>query len=141
MATIATSAISQINNAKLYVPVVTLSFNDNIKFFENIKLGFKRTISWDKYRFGITTKLKNNNLDYLTDPTIRSINRLYVISFKNDNDDATTDSFVKFCMPLLEIKAFNALIDNKLFFVQQVKNRQEAYEKPIEIIITQQETY
>ena len=141
MATIATSAISQINNAKLYVPVVTLSFNDNIKFFENIKLGFKRTISWNKYRFEITTKLKNNNLDYLTDPTIRSINRLYVISFKNDNDDAARDSFVKFYMPLLEIKAFNASIDNKPFLDQQLENRQDASAKPIKIIITQQETH
>ena len=40
-----TGATFQINNAKLYVPVVTLSINDNIKFLENIKQGFKRTIS------------------------------------------------------------------------------------------------
>ena len=58
MATIATSAISQINNAKLYVPVVTLSFNDNIKFLGKIKLGFKRTTYWNKYRFEIIAKLK-----------------------------------------------------------------------------------
>ena len=30
----------QINNTKLYVPVVNLSINDNIKFLENIKEGF-----------------------------------------------------------------------------------------------------
>ena len=40
-----TGAIFQINNAKLYVPVVTFSVNDNIKFLENIKQRFKRTIS------------------------------------------------------------------------------------------------
>ena len=45
VATATTSATFQINNAKLYVPVVTLSINDNIKFLENIKQGFKRTIS------------------------------------------------------------------------------------------------
>ena len=39
-----------ITSAKLYVPVFTLSINDNIKFLENIKQGFKRTISWNKYR-------------------------------------------------------------------------------------------
>ena len=58
MVTTATSAISQINNAKLYVPVVTLSFNDNIKILEKIKLGFKRTTYWNKYRSEITAKLK-----------------------------------------------------------------------------------
>ena len=66
---------------------------------------------------------------------------MYVISFKNDNDDATRDSFVKFYMPLLEIKAFNASIDNKPFLDQQLENRQEASAKPIKIIITQQETH
>ena len=52
-------ATFQINNVKLYVPVVTLSINDNIKFLENIlKQGFKRTISWNKYKSGITTQTK-----------------------------------------------------------------------------------
>ena len=41
----ATGATLQINSAKIYVPVVTLSINDNIKFLENIKQGFKRKIS------------------------------------------------------------------------------------------------
>ena len=53
-----TKAISQINIAKLYVPIVTFSINDNIIFFENRKQGFKRTISWNKYRSEITTQPK-----------------------------------------------------------------------------------
>ena len=36
-----------ITSTKLYVPVFTLSINGNIKFLENIKQGFKRTISWN----------------------------------------------------------------------------------------------
>ena len=50
VATETTSATFQINNAKLYVPAVTFSINYNIKYLENIKQGFKRTISWSKYR-------------------------------------------------------------------------------------------
>ena len=45
-------------STKLYVPVVTLSINDNIKFLESIKQGFKRTISWNKYRSEITKQTK-----------------------------------------------------------------------------------
>ena len=41
--------ISQIHNANLYISVVTLPINDNIKFLENIKQGFKRPITWNKY--------------------------------------------------------------------------------------------
>ena len=44
------SATFQINNAKLYAPLVTLSINNNIKFLENIKQGFKITNPWNKYR-------------------------------------------------------------------------------------------
>ena len=96
MATATTSATFQINNAKIYVPVATFSINDNIKFLEHIKQEFKRTISWNKYRPEIITQTKNNNLDYLIDPTFRDINRLFVPSFKNGNDDPTSDSFDKY---------------------------------------------
>ena len=72
-----TGAAFQINNAKVYVPIVTLSINDNVKFLENIRQEFKRTISWNKYRSEITTQPKSNNLDYLIHPTFQNIIRLY----------------------------------------------------------------
>ena len=116
-ATQTTEATFQINTAKRYVPVVTLSINDEIKFLENIEQGFKnKTISWNKYRFQITTQPKNNNSNYLIYPTFRNINRLFVLSFKNGNDDPTRNSFDEYYMSLVEIKDFNALIDNKRFF-------------------------
>ena len=39
----------QINNNKLYVPVVTLSTQENIKPLKQLESGFKRTINWNKY--------------------------------------------------------------------------------------------
>ena len=47
------------NNAKLYVPVITLFINDNINFLENIKQGFETTIYWKKYRSERTAQPKN----------------------------------------------------------------------------------
>ena len=67
-----------IASTKLYAPVATFSVNDNIKFLENIKQGFERTISWIKYRSQITAQPKKNDLDYLVDPTFRNINRFLV---------------------------------------------------------------
>ena len=87
-----TGATFQINNAKLYVPVATFSIDD-IKFIENIKQGFKRTICWNKYISKITTQPKNNKLDYLIDPTVWNINKLFVFLLKNDFDDPTRKSF------------------------------------------------
>ena len=57
-ATQTTRATFQINNAKLYVLLVTLSINNNIRFLENVLQGFKRTVSWNKYRSEITTQTK-----------------------------------------------------------------------------------
>ena len=71
-----TEAIFQIHNVKLYVLVVMLSINNNIKLLENIKQGFKRTISWNKYRSEIITQPKNNKIDYLIDPLYGNFNYL-----------------------------------------------------------------
>ena len=57
---------------------------------------------------------------------------MFVLSFKNGDNDPTRDSFDKYYMPL-EIRDFNTLIDNKPFFYQPVKNKKEAYEKLIEM--------
>ena len=42
-----------ITEIKLYVPVVTLSTQDNAKLFQQLKSGFKRTINWNKYKSNI----------------------------------------------------------------------------------------
>ena len=58
---------------------------------------------------------------------------MFVLSFKNGNDDPTRDSFDKYYISLVEVKDFYALIDNKPFFDRYVKNKQEAYENLIEM--------
>ena len=47
--TITSDETFKINSAKLYLAVTTFSIHDNIKFLENLKQGFKKTIFWDKY--------------------------------------------------------------------------------------------
>ena len=44
-----------ITDAKLYVPVLTLSSNNNGKLLRQLKSGFKRTINWNKYQSKTTT--------------------------------------------------------------------------------------
>ena len=68
----------------------------------------------------------------MIDPTFRKISRLFVLSFKNSNDDPTRNSFDEYYMSLVD-KDFNELIDNKSFFHQTVKNKQKACKKTIEL--------
>ena len=64
-----TDAKFEITDCKLYVPVVILSVEDDNKLLEQLKSGFKRSIKWDKYISQMFNQNKNNNLDYLIDPT------------------------------------------------------------------------
>ena len=66
----------------MYVPVVTLSKESDKKLLEQLKSGFKRTVTWNKYRLQITMQSNNNNLNYLIDPTFTKVNRLFVLSFE-----------------------------------------------------------
>ena len=125
-----TNATFRVTDCKLYIPVVTLSAEIDNKLLEQLKSGFKRTIKWNKYMSKISNQPQNNNLNYLIDPTFKNVNRLFVLSFENE-DDRT--SFYKYYMPNVEIKDYNVLIDGKAFFELPVKILEETYEKITQI--------
>ena len=53
-----TNAVFKITDSKLYVPVVTLSAENDNKLSGQLKTEFKRTIKWNKYRSEILIRLK-----------------------------------------------------------------------------------
>ena len=126
----AANATFKITDTKLHVPVVTLSTEDDNNFLEKLKSGFKRTTKWNKYRSEMTNQAKTNHLNYLIDPAFTKVNRLFVLSFENEEDRTP---FSKYYVPKVEIKDFNVLIDGKSFFDVPVKNKEEAYEKIMSI--------
>ena len=78
----------------------------------------------------MSKQTKNSNLNYLIDSTFSNVNRLFVLSFENETDRT---SFSKYYVPTVEIKDFNVLTDGKPFFEIPIKNKEEAYEKNIEM--------
>ena len=84
-------------HTNLYVPVVTLSKENDRKLLEQLKTGFKRTLKWNKYRSQITIQPQNNNLNYLIDTTFTNFNRLFVLSFTRDKAGDNRDSFRLLC--------------------------------------------
>ena len=75
---------------------------------------------------------KNNNLDHMINVTFRNINRLFVLWFKN-GDKGPATFFGEYYMLFVKIKYFNTLIENRPFFDQPVKNKQEAYGKLVKM--------
>ena len=74
----------KITDTKLYVPVVTLSTQDNFKLLQNLKSGFKRVISWNKYLSKPELLGQSQNINHLVEPSFQGVNRLLVLAFEND---------------------------------------------------------
>ena len=125
-----TSATLSITDCKLYVPVVTLSKDDEIKLLTNLKSGFKKEIIWNKYRSQMTTEAINNNLNILIDPTFINVKRLFVLAYQTADD---RQSFSQFYLPNVMVKDYNVVIDKLAFFDLPIKTEEEAYEKIIDI--------
>ena len=118
------NATFKTTDTKLYVPVVSLSTEHDKKILERLRTGFKGTIKWNKYRSEMSKQTKTNNLNYLIDSRFDKVNRLFVLTFKNEEDRT---SFWKYHTPKVEIKDFNVLTDGKSFFDVPVKNNEETY--------------
>ena len=125
-----TGASLAINDCKLYIPVVTLSKDDEIKLLTNLKSGFTREIEWNKYRSQVSTEVINNNLNILIDPTFTNVNKLFVLAYQTADD---RQSFSQFYLPRVMVKDFNVIIDTLAFFDLPIKTEEEAYEKIIGI--------
>ena len=114
-----------ITETNLYFPAVTFSTQDNAKLLPQLKSGFKRTISWNKYLSKPELLAQNPNLNYLVEPSFQGVKRLFVLAFEND---AQRTSNKIYYLPNVEIKYYNVMIDGKNVFVQLVKNNKVTYE-------------
>ena len=74
-----------ITETNLYVPVVTLSTQDNAKLLPQLKSGFKKTMSWNKYLSKPTLLARNRILNHLIEPSFQAVNRLFVLALEDDD--------------------------------------------------------
>ena len=114
-----------ITETKLYVSEVTLSTQENTKFLQQLKLGFKRVINWNKYLSKPALLAQNPNLNHLVEPSFQGVNRLFVLAFGND-DNRTSDE--QYNLPTVEIKDYNIMINGENVFDQPIKNNKVTYE-------------
>ena len=113
-----------ITDTKLYVPVVTLSTQDNAKLLQQLKSGFKRTINWNKYQSDPKTYSKNRYLNHLVNPSFHGVNKLFVLSFENKNDRTSNSNSY---LPKVEIKNYNVMTDGKNLFDQPINSSLKAW--------------
>ena len=88
------NATFAITDTKLYVPVVTISTQENTKFLQQLKSGFKRVINWNKYLSKPELLAQNPNLNHLIKPSFQGVNRLFVLAFENDDIEQAMSNII-----------------------------------------------
>ena len=132
------NATFAITDTKLYVPLVTLSTQENTKFLQQLKSGFKRVINWNKYLSKPELLAQNPNLDHLVEPSFQGVNRLFVLAFENDDDRTSDDQYY---LPTVEIKDYNIMINGENVFDQPIKNNKVTYENIRKTATGQEDDY
>ena len=105
-----------ITDTKRYVPVVTLSTQENTKFLQQLKSGFKRVIVWNKYLSKPELLRRNPNLNHLVEPNFQGINKFFVLTFEGHAQRA---SHTGYYLLNVEIKDYNITINGETFLINQ----------------------
>ena len=139
--TVANTATFKITDAKLYVPIVTLSAEDNVKLVKQLNEGFKRPVYWNKYKV-IDNKVVENaekHIRELLDSSYQGVKRLFVLAY--DNDQVSIDSFKKYFLPRVKIENYNIEIDRRNFYDQLMNDSIDQYDEVRKISTGQGDDY
>ena len=109
----------RITNKKLFVPVVTLSTQENIKLIKQLESDFKRTINWDKYHSKKSVQAQNRYLNVSINPSFQGVNKLFILSFEGDDGQK---SYKQYYLQTVETKDYNVVTYGRKFFDQPIKN-------------------
>ena len=106
-----------ITDAKLYVPIVTLSIEDNGRLSKLLSEGFKGPVYWNKYKV-IPNKTYNQNyyIRELLDASYQGVKRLFVLAYNNGANRTTADSHQRYFLPRIKIENYNIKIDGRNFY-------------------------
>ena len=127
-----------ITDTKHYVPVITLSRQDNSKLLQQLNFGFKKVINWNKYLSKPELLAQNPNLNHLVEPSFQGVNRLFVLAFENDTQRASHSGYY---LPNVEIKKYNVMINGENVFDQPIKSNKVTYENIRKIATGQGDDY
>ena len=139
-------AVFIINDTKLYVPVVTLSKEDNKDFIEQQNKGFQRPIYWNEYKTKEQTENANANATkYINlDPSFQGVNRLFIMAYNrlataNDNQ-FNKDSLQIYYLPRNDLNKY-VIIDGRNFYDNPIESDIEKYRELKKVMIGKGEDY
>ena len=140
-------AVFIINDTKLYVPVVTLSKEDNKDFIEQQNKGFQRSIYWNEYKTKEQTEDANANAtkNINLDPPFQGVNRLFIMAYNrlaaaNDNQ-INKDSQQIYYLPRNYLNKYKVIIDGRNFYDNPIESDIEKYRELKKVMTGKGEDY
>ena len=135
------NSIFTITDTKLYVPIVTLSAEDNVKLSKLLGEGSKRSIYWNLYRV-IPNKTYNANkyIRKLLDSSYQGVKRLFVLAYDNANV-ITPNSHKRYFLPRTKIKNYNIETDERNFSDQAINDIIKQYHEVRKVSTGQDDDY
>ena len=147
LSTDAAEAVFIIKNTKMYVPVVTLSKEDNKDFIEQQNKGFQRSIYWNEYK----TKEINENVDVNNPantityinlyPSFQGVDRLFVMAYNSVDGPPTRNGQRKYYLPRIDLNEYNVIIDGRNFYDNPIESNIEKYRELKKVMIGKGEDY
>ena len=145
----AATATFRITDAKLYVPIVILSIEDNSKLTKLLSEGFKKPIDWNEYKV-IPNKAVElpavNDVKYireLLNSSWQGVKRLFVLAYNNatGNDPVSVDSYKKYFLSRVKVDNYNIKIDGRNFYDQPINDSIRQYDEVRKISTGQGDDY
>ena len=132
-----------INDTKMYVPVVTLSKEDNKDFIEQQNKGFQRSIYWNEYKTKEKKENANaNNFKYIAlDPSFQGVNRLLVMAYNRVDGQPTRNGRQKYYLPRIDLNKYNVVIDGRNSYDNEIESDIEKYRELKKVMIGKGEYY
>ena len=138
------NAVFIINDTKLYVPVVTLSKEDNKDFIEQQNKGFQRSIYWNEYKTKEQTDADENTnvFKYVNlDPFFQDVNRFFIMAYHATDNQYNRNNRRKCYLPRIDLKKYNVIIDGKFFYDNPIESDIEKYRELKKVMIGKGEDY
>ena len=127
------SAKFAITDAKLHVPIVTLSTKDSTNLAKQLNEGFKRSVYWNSYETKPAKVIEQGkNLYELLNASFQGVKRLFVLVYfiaDGGNDETGIKNNKRYFLPKWEIKNYKVLIDGRNFYDQPINDLIKQYDE------------
>ena len=134
---------------KRYVPIGTLSIEDNSKLSNLLNEGFKRPIYWNEYKVNpnqiveIADANEEKYIRELLDSSCQGVKRLFVLAYDNTggNNQVSVDSHKQSFLPRVKVENCNIEIDCRNFYDQSINDSIKQYDEIRKISTGQRDDY